>query len=73
MKQRRFVIFTADGQRQSLKAPTLRTALRNFDERKSPVVAAVEAGCLPHAPVEDRPFFLIALTNPEFIAPEEIE
>lgn len=72
MNKRAFVIFTSDGQRTRVEAPTLRTALRNFDERKSPLVACVEVGCLPVAPAEDRPFFLVALSNPRFIAPEEL-
>lgn len=71
--QRRYCIFTAGGERHFVAAPSLRTALRNFDERKSPVVAAIGTGCLPAAPAEDRPFVAVFLKSPHFVPPEGLE
>lgn len=74
-KPRDFVIFTADGERHAVSAPTLRTALRNSGliESKSAIVAAIEAGCLPVQPAEARPFCAVMLTNPHFARPEHPE
>lgn len=67
---RDYCIFTADGNRHVVNAPSLRTAVRRFDESQGAVVAAGEAGCLPAAPVEDRPFVAVFLKSMAFIAPE---
>ena len=64
-KPRDWTLFTADGARHSVSAPTLRTALRKSGliESKSAIVAAIEAGCLPARPAEDRPFCAVFLSN----------
>lgn len=70
-----FIIYTADGHTHSVQAPSLRTALRNFQPKDagvgSRVIAAVESGCLPAPAAEDRPFFAVFLKNPRFTPPEE--
>jgi len=63
---RDWVVFTEDQERHTISAPSLRTALRNFDESKSRVVAAIEMGCLPLKPAEHRPFIAVFLQNPHF-------
>lgn len=72
-KHSSFIIFTDDGERHTVTAPSLRRALRDcgIDERKTRIVAAVEAGCLPRPAAEGRPFFAIMLKNPAFNPPEE--
>ena len=70
---RKYRIFTADGESQDVEAPSLRRALRNFPDKKTAIVAAVEVGCLPLAPAEDRPFFAVFLKSPHFVPPEEVE
>ena len=72
MSKRAFIIFTSDGARTRVEAPTLRTALRNSGsiESKSAIVAAIEEGCLPVQPREERPFLAVLLTNPAFNKPE---
>lgn len=68
---RDFAIFTDDGQRHTVTAPSLRTALRNFDERKARVVAAVESRCLPVPEHDERPCLVVVLGNPRFVRPDE--
>jgi hypothetical protein len=67
-----FVIFTEDGLRHSVQAPSLRRAVRDcgLDERKSRIVAAMAADCLPTPETEDRPFLAVFLKNPNFTPPE---
>lgn len=75
MSDRTFIIYTADAGAHSVEAPSLRTALRNFKTKDASegrrVVAAVEAGCLPVARAEGRPFLAVMLKNPNFVAPED--
>jgi hypothetical protein len=61
--KRSFVIFTEDGARRTIKAPTLRTALRNFDGDPGKILAAVDVERLPKAP-SALPFFAVLLSNP---------
>jgi hypothetical protein len=64
---REWVVFTEDKGRHVVSAPSLRTALRNFDKSKARIVAAIEMGCLPVQPAEDRPFIAVLLANPHFV------
>ena len=68
-KKRGFVIFTEDGERHSVCAPSLRTALRDFENGKTRIVAAVEETCLPMAVADASPFVAVLLSNPRFVAP----
>ena len=65
-------IFTASGEPFVVSAPSLRTALRGFDEKAhGAVVAAVEESCMPHAE-DDRPFLAVFLKSPNFKPPEDL-
>ena len=68
MSNHRYCIITNDGAREFVDAPSLRTAVRNFeaDKSKPPIVAAIESGCLPAQPAADRPFVAVFLRNPAF-------
>lgn len=69
-----YCVFTAAGVRFIVRAPSLRTALRRFDEKANGiVVAAVETKCLPVASAENRPFMAVFLNRPEFVPPENPE
>lgn len=68
--KRDYCIFTADQTRHVVKAASLRSALRSFGDSKGVVIAAIEMGCMPTKPAEDRPFIAVLLRNPHFVLPE---
>ncbi len=72
-RSRRWVIFTDEGNRRLIIAPSLRTALRKFekdDPAAGQVIAAVEAHCLPTPSDEALPFLAVMLKNPRYSEPE---
>lgn len=67
-----YCIFTAAGVRFAVRAPSLTTALRGFDEKThGVVVAAVEGNCLAR-PKDDQPFLAVFLNSPNFKRPEDL-
>lgn len=69
--KRTFILYTADGRLDSIEAPSLRTALRNFGGPPESIVAAVDATCLPKPGKEKRPFVAVFLKNHAFTPPPE--
>lgn len=69
---KKYCILTAAGARFVVSAPSLRTALRGFDEKANGlVVAAVEEDCIPQ-PKDDQPFMAVFVKSPNFKPPEDL-
>ncbi len=68
---RTFVIFTERG-RFTVAAKTLARAVENagVDERQTPIVAAIEAECVPAPSDNGLPFLAVLLRNPYFKSEE---
>ncbi len=72
MADTRFHIFTEEGWREVIEAPSLRKALAKFEGKsKVRIVGAFDEGSLPLEPAADRPFLAIFLRNPNF-TPSEV-
>jgi hypothetical protein len=69
-----YCIFTTNGGRHIVDAPSLRTAIRRFDKKgQGPIVAACAVACMPAPMAEDCPFLVVILNNPHFVPPEGLE
>lgn len=68
-----YCIFTANGVRHDVTAPSLRTAVRRFDKKgQGQIVAACEAACLPPPDSDARPFLAVFLKCPDFKPAEDL-
>jgi hypothetical protein len=68
-----YCIFTANGVRHAVTAPSLRTAIRRFDKKgQGGIVAACEAACMPPPATDAVPFLAVFLQCPDFKPPEDL-